>query len=117
MAAKNNGDKPDTPDLNLDALEEEGSPYVFILGGKRYEVDPQQLDWQAVMDAMEAGNNGDLRRMFHLVLGDEDWSTFSDTKLPWPKFQKLATGLFTHLGNALGDQGEGSVSAGASVGT
>lgn|SRR5690625_414068 len=117
MAARNNGDKPTDPALNLDTLELEGQPWPFVLGGKRYEVDPQQLDWQVVMDAMEAGNEGDLRRMFRLVLGEEDWESFAATKLPWPKFQKLATGLFTHLGNALGDQGEGSVSAGASVGT
>src|SRR5690625_7795732 len=106
MAARNNGDKPTDPALNLDTLELEGQPWPFVLGGKRYEVDPQQLDWQVVMDAMEAGNEGDLRRMFRLVLGEEAWESFAATKPPWPQVQQPAPGQVTRLGHAAGDQGE-----------
>ncbi len=117
--SKSNGaqpDKPASPDLNLDTLEREGTfrPFVFVHDGRRYQtIDMEETDWQELMDLDEAAQRGDARTMMKMMLADDDWDVFSQTKVPWWKFTKLAQDMYAHVSAQAGDQGEESASAGS----
>lgn len=99
MPAKNNGDTPTKPNLNLDALEREGDeqyvPFVFTLGGDRFEcLDVNDEDWQVLADIDETDPKASLR----LILGDEQYEKFSAHRLPMWKMNRLMTSWREHNG-------------------
>lgn len=83
--------------MNLDDLEREGGspkPFDFILAEQRFLLsDPQEIDWQDLMDAM-----GNPVMFFRLVMPPEDQSIFFRTKIPSWKMNALMKAYQTHYG-------------------
>lgn len=89
-------DKPAPVSLNLDTLEREGSVEAFsvVLGGRPYNfLDPQDIDWQQLMQAML-----DPMLFFRLCLSEKDSKAFLAQHLPAWKMTRLMDEYMRHFG-------------------
>ena len=95
MAAKTSGDTPRI-DLNLDTLEYEGdsTPYGFVLKGRRYELPCAQLVDVTTLNMLAR----DPALFFAEVMTSEDYSAFSEVKLPFHALKRLANDYTARYG-------------------
>lgn len=87
--------------LDLDALEREGDPgpFIFVLGGREYEMlDPQGMDYRDMLPILEATQKGDVKAALHGLLDEEDTEAFWENRIPAFKLNALCQGWLEHYG-------------------
>lgn len=91
------GPHPAPVDLDLDALERDGTrpgPFTFRIGGESFTLtDPREIDWQ---DLLVAQRNPMM--FIRFTIGDEDYQRFVRQRLPEWKMEKLMVNFFKHFG-------------------
>lgn len=96
MSDENVKELPVNVDLDLDA-EDEGyeprPPYQVRIGGKVISLtDPEEIDWQDLMDVENPVN------LLRYALNDEDRTHLYGLGLPARKLTKLVEGYMKHFG-------------------
>lgn len=113
MPGKSSIDKPRVT-FNVDTWEGDGAtrePSVQVTGGRPFTwADPQSLPWQALDEAQDALNRGNVRPMLRLALGDQ-YDAFLDAsrELPARHLGELITRW--QRGNGVTQAGEPAASS------
>lgn len=95
--------------FDIDALERDGSPELFVatVGGKEFTFhDPSESDWQDYSGIDMSNPEESLK----LLLGDQ-YEAFKKIRLPLWKLNKLAEAVENHYAKFYGNQGEDNASS------